>query len=178
MIFKHLSRHLVTRLPWLLSRTRGLRYARAAHVRAFAAQAAAFLLRQVAATADAAAPAPASAEPVEGLADMETDGANDAAAGAPAQQAPSAAAADADAGAVSASALRKAVRALLAEHALQPSYERTDGAGLLLAETVLGVSHGLHSRVGVVLGLVFMEDILTPGDLHAAGPAAQGRRIM
>lgn len=49
-------------------------------------------------------------------------------------------------GSAEAPALRRAVRALLAEHAMHPDGARTHGAGLLLAEAALGVSNGLHSR--------------------------------
>ena len=70
------------------------------------------------------------------------------------------------------SALRGAVRALLFEHALIPSTERTHGAGTLLAEAVVGVSHGLHSRAAAVLGLMLQQDLLQPEDFRrAAGQA-------
>lgn len=61
--------------------------------------------------------------------------------------------------------LRAGVRALLAEQASRPSDEKTHGAGLLLAESILGVSHGLHSRAPAVLQLALQEDLLQPEDL-------------
>lgn len=129
LLFKHLARHLVADLPALLRHSRGLRYARARHVRAFAAQAAGFLLR-VAAAGVGSGSEPAGAA---------------AAGGVPA-------------------ALRAAVRAVLAEQAQRPSLEVTEGAGLLLAEAVLGVGHGLHSRAPLILELLLGEDLLAPSD--------------
>jgi hypothetical protein len=60
--------------------------------------------------------------------------------------------------------LKAGVRSLLAEHAARPAPERTHGAGLLLAEAVLGPSHGLHSRAPAVLRLALAEDLLRPSD--------------
>jgi hypothetical protein len=65
-------------------------------------------------------------------------------------------------------ALRGGVRSLLAEQAVRPSYERTHGAGLLLAEAVAGVANGLHSRAPAVLALLLQQDLLKPGDFAAA----------
>ncbi|EFJ49017.1 hypothetical protein VOLCADRAFT_104545 [Volvox carteri f. nagariensis] len=73
-----------------------------------------------------------------------------------------------------AAALRSGVRAVLAEQAVRPTPERIDGAGLLLAESVLGVSHGLHSRAPQVLQLLFKEDLLQPGDLRPTAAMAVG----
>ncbi|KAK9818396.1 hypothetical protein WJX72_012002 [[Myrmecia] bisecta] len=64
-------------------------------------------------------------------------------------------------------ALRSGVRALLAEHALRPSEERTDGAGHLLAESVSSIANGLHSRARLVLELVLQEDLLSPDDFKS-----------
>ncbi|GIL90427.1 hypothetical protein Vretifemale_18037, partial [Volvox reticuliferus] len=74
----------------------------------------------------------------------------------------------------SAAALRSGVRAVLAEQAVRPTPERTDGAGLVLAEAVLGVSHGLHSRAQQVLQLLLKEDLLQPSDLRHA-PASSSK---
>jgi hypothetical protein len=54
----------------------------------------------------------------------------------------------------------------MAEHALRPSDARAHGAGLLLAEAALGVSHGLHSRAAALLPLLLQEDPLAPEDLQ------------
>ncbi|KAG2487780.1 hypothetical protein HYH03_013624 [Edaphochlamys debaryana] len=69
-------------------------------------------------------------------------------------------------------ALRAGVRAALAEQAARPSPERTDATGLLLAEAVLGVKHGLHSRAPAVLGLLLREDLIAPEELTPAAAAA------
>ncbi|GLI63747.1 hypothetical protein VaNZ11_006820, partial [Volvox africanus] len=68
----------------------------------------------------------------------------------------------------SAAALRSGVKAALAEQAAKPTPERTDGAGLVLAEAVVGVSQGLHSRAQQVLQLLLKEDLLQPSDLRPA----------
>jgi hypothetical protein len=60
--------------------------------------------------------------------------------------------------------LKAGARSLLAEQAVRPCAERTHGAGLLLAEAVLGPSHGLHSRAPAVLRLLLQEDVLKPSD--------------
>lgn len=71
---------------------------------------------------------------------------------------------------------RAGLRALLAEHAVRPSAARAHGAGLLVAEGVLGVEHGLHSRAPALLGLLLQEGLLSPADFGAAtgGNAAKG----
>ncbi|KAL0018407.1 hypothetical protein WJX79_009395 [Trebouxia sp. C0005] len=51
---------------------------------------------------------------------------------------------------------------LLAEQALQPSSERVDGAGRLLAAAVKGIGNGLHSRAAALLQCLLREDVLTP----------------
>ncbi len=48
------------------------------------------------------------------------------------------------------------------EQALRPSEARTHGAGLVLAESVVGVSHGLHSKAAILLPLLLSEDLLDP----------------
>ena len=47
-----------------------------------------------------------------------------------------------------------------AEYAAKPSEDRADGAGLLLAETVRGVAHGLHSKASLVFDIVLQPDVL------------------
>ncbi|GFR52620.1 hypothetical protein Agub_g15136, partial [Astrephomene gubernaculifera] len=76
----------------------------------------------------------------------------------------------------SAGALRAGVRAVLAEQAARPTEERTDGAGLVLAEAVLGVSHGLHSRAPQLLQLLLQEDLLQPGELRPAAAAKKATK--
>jgi U3 small nucleolar RNA-associated protein 20 len=46
---------------------------------------------------------------------------------------------------------RQALRAVLAEHAVKPTAARCHGGGLLAAEAVLGVEHGLHSKVTLLI---------------------------
>ena len=65
-------------------------------------------------------------------------------------------------------ALRAGMRALLAEHAVRPSRVRAHGAGLMIAEAVLGPEHGLHSRTGAVLSLLLDEQLLSVADFGAA----------
>lgn len=55
-----------------------------------------------------------------------------------------------------------------AEHALRPSEERAHGAGLLLAEVVIGVGNGLHSKASLVLPLLLQEDVLDPSKVKPA----------
>lgn len=55
---------------------------------------------------------------------------------------------------------------------MKPSEARTHGAGLLLAEALVGISHGLHSRAAAVLPLMLQEDILAPSDLKVRGPTS------
>ncbi len=195
MLCKHLARHLVARLPWLLARSQALRYARSPHVRLFAAQSFGFLLRQVAVDVPAAADgadAPPAPQPPPAQQQQQRAGKRKPAQQPQPQDAPAAAAAAGamavdgaaaepaageeplGAGAGGGSALRRAVRAVLAEQALLPSEQRTDGAGLLLAESVLGIGHGLHSRAPAVFELAFGEDLLTRTDLQGAGAAAHG----
>lgn len=47
-----------------------------------------------------------------------------------------------------------------AEHVQLPIEERTHGAGLLLAESMIGISNGLHSKAGVLLQLLLQEDVI------------------
>lgn len=68
----------------------------------------------------------------------------------------------------SAAHLRSAVKALLAEVALQPDTEHVDGAGRLLAAAVAGGGRGLHSRAPEVLGLALQEDLLTSAAFRSA----------
>eukprot|EP00967_Tisochrysis_lutea_P034663 scaffold41445_cov17-Tisochrysis_lutea.AAC.1 len=97
LLCKHLARFLLPDLPAVLRMSAGLRYARAPHVRTFAAQAFGFLLRLAAAAPDAAAipnsdlsaPTPARSSGKEG-------------------------------GVKSGGVLYSTLRALLAEHALHP----------------------------------------------------------
>lgn len=55
-----------------------------------------------------------------------------------------------------------------AEQALRPSEARTHGAGMLLAESLIGINHGLHSRAAAVVPLMLQEDILSVGDLKVS----------
>ena len=48
---------------------------------------------------------------------------------------------------------------------MRPSEARTHGAGLLLAESLVGINHGLHSRAAALLPLMLQEDILSTTDL-------------
>ena len=48
---------------------------------------------------------------------------------------------------------------------MRPSEARTHGAGLLLAESLIGINHRLHSRAAAVVPLMLQEDILTPANL-------------
>jgi hypothetical protein len=69
-------------------------------------------------------------------------------------------------------AVRSGLRAVLAEAAVRSSARRTHGAGLLVAEALLGPEHGLHSRAGAVLGLLLQDDILAAADFGAAAGKA------
>ena len=51
---------------------------------------------------------------------------------------------------------------------MRPTEARTHGAGLLLAESLIGINHRLHSRAAAVLPLMLQEDILTPADLKVS----------
>ncbi len=62
------------------------------------------------------------------------------------------------------------------EHALRPSEERAHGAGLLLAESIVGVGNGLHSKAAVLLPLLLREDVLNRSDLKPATEV--GRRTI
>jgi hypothetical protein len=55
--------------------------------------------------------------------------------------------------------------------AVNPSQERAHGAGLLVAESVLGPEHSLHSKAAAVLTLLLQEDLLSPEDFGAAAAA-------
>ena len=55
-----------------------------------------------------------------------------------------------------------------AEHAMRPSEARTHGAGLLLAESLIGINHGLHSRAAALVPLMLQEDILSTTDLKVS----------
>lgn len=65
--------------------------------------------------------------------------------------------------------LRAGTRALLAEHAIRPTPAREHGAGLLIAESVLSVSHGLHSRAPSVLALLLQDGLLQPEEFAKKG---------
>ncbi|KAL0044331.1 hypothetical protein WJX82_000142 [Trebouxia sp. C0006] len=84
---------------------------------------------------------------------------------------------------VSQSGLKSGVQTLLAEQALQPSSERVDGAGRLLAAAVKGIGNGLHSRAAALLQCLLREDLLTPshfktqqGSDHASAQTKQSLR--
>ena len=51
---------------------------------------------------------------------------------------------------------------------MRPSDARTHGAGLLLAESLIGISHGLHSRAAALIPLMLQEDILSTSDLRVS----------
>ena len=51
---------------------------------------------------------------------------------------------------------------------MRPTEARTHGAGLLLAESLIGINHRLHSRAAAVVPLMLQEDILTPADLKVS----------
>ncbi len=48
---------------------------------------------------------------------------------------------------------------------MRPSEGRTHGAGLLLAESLVGINHGLHSRAAALVPLMLQENILSTTDL-------------
>ena len=54
-----------------------------------------------------------------------------------------------------------------AEQAARPTEERTDGAGLLVAEAAKGANHRLHSQASRLLSLLFTEDLLHPSRFSA-----------
>ncbi|KAL4860053.1 Small subunit processome component 20 [Chlorella vulgaris] len=68
----------------------------------------------------------------------------------------------------SGAALRVGVKAVLAEAVTRPNDERVHAAGAVLAEAAAGVSYGLHSRAGAVLGHLLRGDILLPDDFKSA----------
>jgi len=74
-------------------------------------------------------------------------------------------------------AARAAVRAVLADAAIRPSIARINGAGLLIAETVSGVSNGLHSRGTALLQLLLQEDILSQKDFINNSGSASGVNV-
>jgi uncharacterized membrane protein YgcG len=123
LLCKHLARYLLPDLPAVLHMSAGLRYACAPHVRAFAAQAVAFLLRLAASAPDAGvmpAAGPAVALP-SATAGTGTPG---GASGGGAARAAGASSGGGDGGGgKGGGALHGALRALLAEHALHPSEE-------------------------------------------------------
>lgn len=51
---------------------------------------------------------------------------------------------------------------------MNPSEARTHGAGLLLAESLIGINHGLHSRAAALVPLMLQEDILFTTDLRVS----------
>ena len=57
---------------------------------------------------------------------------------------------------------------VLAEQVMNPSEARTHGAGLLLAESLIGINHGLHSRAAALLPLMLQEDTLVTTDLKVS----------
>lgn len=61
---------------------------------------------------------------------------------------------------------------ILSLRAVNPTQERAHGAGMLVAESVLGPEHNLHSKAGSVLALLLQEDLLTPEDFGAAADRA------
>ena len=71
-------------------------------------------------------------------------------------------------------AARAAVRAVLADAVIRPSIARVNGAGLLIAEAVSGVSNGLHSRGTTLLQLLLQEDILSQKDFVNTNGSAHG----
>ncbi|KAL0035339.1 hypothetical protein WJX77_001780 [Trebouxia sp. C0004] len=84
---------------------------------------------------------------------------------------------------VSQSGLKSGVQTLLAEQVLQPSPERVDGGGRLLAAAVKGIGNGLHSRAAALLQCLLREDLLTPshfkthqGSTHASVQTQQSLR--
>ncbi len=54
-----------------------------------------------------------------------------------------------------------------AEQASRATEERTDGAGLLVAEAAKGANNRLHSRAPRLLSLLFSEDLLDPSRFSA-----------
>lgn len=51
-----------------------------------------------------------------------------------------------------------------AEQAWKPTQNRTEGAGLLLAEAAKSVSHGLHSKAPQLVAFVLQPKLLSPSD--------------
>lgn len=177
MLFKHLARHMLEDLPAVLRASRGLRYARAPHVRAFAAQATGFLVR----TAAAAGQLPSSTgstAPGSTVPGSTAQGSTDTGAGAAEEQGDVVMGEEQQgaAGMGAAGPLLAAVRTLLHDQARTPSEEVTDGVGLTLGEAVLGVGNGLHSRAPVLLALLLSQDVLTPADFKQAAPTQEALR--
>ena len=135
-ICKWLQRQLAADLPRALTLTRTLRRHRAAHVRRFAAQATAFLLR--------AAPDGAVAAGVDALLDEATAATETVRVGADEG-------ADEGADGAEGAEVRTETRAL-ANRAVD---DNVDAAGALVAEATKGAAHGLHSRATRVLRRVF-----------------------
>lgn len=61
-------------------------------------------------------------------------------------------------------ASKTAVRSVLADVIVQPSIARTHGAGLLFAEAMKGVQHGLHSKGSAFLSMILQQDIIILDD--------------
>ena len=61
-----------------------------------------------------------------------------------------------------------------AEVAAHPTEERIGGAGWLIAQSIVGPRHGLHSRAGAILALALQEDLLELSDLKVHKVSAAG----
>ncbi|KAK9843296.1 hypothetical protein WJX74_009992 [Apatococcus lobatus] len=69
---------------------------------------------------------------------------------------------------------KRGLLALYAEQAIRPTEERTDGAGLLVAEAAKGANHSLHSQASRLLSLLFAQDLLDPSRFSAGQAGGEG----
>lgn len=144
---KFLCRHLVGQLPSLLAASAGLRYSGQDHVRALAAESFGYLLRQAPDKALRQGLRALLAEQVGGFQSAESI--------------------------LSVSTIPVFILTpppcTPRAQAVKPSERRTHGAGLLVAESVLGVSNSLHSRAPAVVRLLLKQDLLQPEDFAGKG---------
>ena len=164
-VLKWLQRQLAADLPLALRHTRSLRRHRSRHVRKFAAQAAAFLLRAApdAAVEDgvrailAEATSDDTTVTVEAGASADGDGEQDGEGNRGSDNGP---------GAVDAPRrFEERTRAATKKEMLNNS----DAAGALLAEAMKGAAHGLHSRAPRLLARILRPPKLAPTEERGGG---------